>query len=87
MLQLPVDGAQAVPALAGVRVEFILFALTLLGVAFFHRRAMQIALGGVLAVLLFKLQFDPAFHPLEHLLGSPEHAGEWRCCCRAAGMP
>ena len=38
-----------------VPVEFLLFALTLAGVALFHRRTLEIAAGGVLAIVAWKL--------------------------------
>jgi Na+/H+ antiporter NhaD/arsenite permease-like protein len=38
-----------------VPVEFVLFALTLLGVAVAHRRALEVAAGGLAAVVLYKL--------------------------------
>ena len=41
--------------LGGVRVEFILFALTLLGVALLHRHTLQVALGGLLVITLWKV--------------------------------
>lgn len=78
--------AAAIPAVAGVRVEFVLFAFTLLGVAVFHRFAMHVALGGLAAILSFKLGFDPSFHVGEHLLGSPRHEGEWRTLLNLLGL-
>jgi Na+/H+ antiporter NhaD/arsenite permease-like protein len=39
----------------GVRVEFILFALTLLGVALFHRHTLPVALAGLAAIVAWKL--------------------------------
>jgi Na+/H+ antiporter NhaD/arsenite permease-like protein len=45
------------PALFGIPVEFILFALTLLGVAVFHHYTLQVALTGLAAIILFKLGF------------------------------
>ena len=41
--------------LFGVPFDFILFATTLLGIALFHRRTLQIALGGLLAITAYKL--------------------------------
>ena len=41
-------------SLFGIPFEFILFGLLLLGVALFHRRALEIAVGGLLAILLFE---------------------------------
>src|SRR3954470_17373996 len=43
--------------LVGIPVEFILFGLTLLGVAVFHHRTLEVALTGLVAVTLYKLLF------------------------------
>jgi Na+/H+ antiporter NhaD/arsenite permease-like protein len=37
--------------------DFVLFALTLVGVALFHRHTLKVALGGLVAVILYKLVF------------------------------
>ena len=42
---------------AGIPVDFILFALTLLGVALFHHHTLQVALTGLAAITLYKLGF------------------------------
>lgn len=76
----------AVPMLFGIRIEFILFALTLVGVAFFHKKTMQVALIGLAAILIFKLVFDPAFSLPEHILGGPEKEGEWRTLLNLLGL-
>lgn len=50
--------------------EFVLFALTLLGVALFHKQTMWVALTGMTLILIYKLVFnDPAapFHLITHL--------------------
>jgi Na+/H+ antiporter NhaD/arsenite permease-like protein len=50
--------------------EFVLFALTLLGVALFHRHTMWVALAGMTAVIIYKLIFnDPTnhFNLIQHL--------------------
>ena len=41
----------------GIPVDFILFALTLIGVAFFHHKTLQVALAGLAAILVYKLAF------------------------------
>ena len=41
----------------GVPVDFILFSLTLLGVALFHHHTLQVALTGLAAITLYKLAF------------------------------
>src|SRR6187401_3105200 len=41
----------------GIPVDFILFALTLLGVALFHRYTLQVALTGLAVIIVYKLGF------------------------------
>jgi Na+/H+ antiporter NhaD/arsenite permease-like protein len=45
------------PSLLGIPVDFILFALTLLGVALFHHYTLQVALTGLAAILGYKFLF------------------------------
>ena len=45
----------ATPDLLGIPIEFLLFGATLLGIALFHRFTLPVALGGLLAVTLYKL--------------------------------
>ena len=47
------------PALAGIPVDFILFALTLIGIALFHRHTLPIALTGLIVISLWKMGFSP----------------------------
>lgn len=61
--------AQVIPLIFGLRPEFLLFGLTLLGVALFHRYTLAVALIGLTAILSFKFVFDPSFHLAEHLWG------------------
>ncbi len=49
--------ADSAPQLAGIPIEFLLFALTLLGVALFHGKTLQVALTGLVAVTLYKIIF------------------------------
>ncbi len=63
--------------IAGVPVEFILFALTLLGVALFHNHTLAVGLTGLTSIALFKILFT-GFHTgpgLGGLLGHFQH--EW----------
>ena len=53
-IALPAFAASG-PAVAGIPVEFILFALTLLGIALFHNQTFYVAIGGLLTVTLYKL--------------------------------
>ncbi|HSV45868.1 MAG TPA: citrate transporter, partial [Ramlibacter sp.] len=54
--------------LAGIPADFLLFALTLLGVALFHRHTLWVALGGLAAITLYKLL-------LSDFAGTPGAAG------------
>lgn len=65
------------PAVAGIPVEFILFALTLLGVALFHNQTFYVALAGVSAVALYKIVFT-GFKTGVGVAGFAGHLGhEW----------
>jgi Na+/H+ antiporter NhaD/arsenite permease-like protein len=43
------------PQVFGIPIEFVLFGLTLIGVAIFHRHTLYVALTGLTAILLYKL--------------------------------
>jgi Na+/H+ antiporter NhaD/arsenite permease-like protein len=80
------ESAHVVPSIGPVRVEFILFAITLIGVAVFHKRTMYVALIGLAAVLLFKFIFDSSFNLGEHIMGSAGREGEWRTLLNLLGL-
>ena len=59
------DGSGKSIDFAGIPVEFILFGLTLLGIALMHKHVLKVALSGLAAVLLLKigfLQFNLGHH-------------------------
>jgi len=63
-----------IPAVAGVPVDFILFALTLGGVALFHHHTLRVAVIGLVVITLYKLAFSsfrgvPGVDGLVALLG------------------
>jgi Na+/H+ antiporter NhaD/arsenite permease-like protein len=61
----------------GIPVDFILFALTLLGVALFHHKTLQVALTGLAAIIVYKLVFTGFKHGTG-LGGLGDHmAHEW----------
>jgi len=66
--------AQVVPLIFGLRPEFLLFGLTLLGVALFHRYTLFVGLIGLTSILVFKFIFIPEFNLAEHLFG---HVAFW----------
>jgi Na+/H+ antiporter NhaD/arsenite permease-like protein len=47
------------PAVLGVPIDFILFALTLAGIALFHRHTLAIAVSGLAVISLFKIALSP----------------------------
>lgn len=49
--------AAAIPNVAGIQVEFFLFALTLIGVALFHNQTFYVAVTGLISITLYKLVF------------------------------
>ncbi len=46
-----------VPLILGVPIDFVLFALTLLGVAIFHHHTLRVALTGLMTITLYKILF------------------------------
>ncbi|MBN1413735.1 MAG: hypothetical protein JW973_01440 [Bacteroidales bacterium] len=77
------DGSM--PAVAGIRIEFIVFALTLIGVAIFHHKTMYVALTGLAVILILKYIFTD-FSLLQHIVGTHEHEGEWRILLNLLGL-
>jgi len=80
------ENSSAAPSIGPIRVEFILFAITLIGVAVFHKKTMYVALAGLLAVLVFKFAFDPHFNLVDHIAGTPAKEGEWRILLNLLGL-
>lgn len=87
---------QIAPLIFGIRPEFLLFALTLLGVALFHRYTLWVALIGLASILAFKFIFIPSFNLSEHLVGHVDFAdqilhkhmrvGEWSILLNLLGL-
>ena len=72
-------------SLMGIPVEFILFAITLLGVAFLHNHTTKVALAGFSAILLYKIAFTD-FSIVRHIAGSETHEGEWHTLLNLFGL-
>lgn len=65
------------PSVAGVPVDFLLFAMTLLGVALFHHKTLQVALAGLSAITLYNVFFS-SFREGPGWAGLASHLGhEW----------
>jgi Na+/H+ antiporter NhaD/arsenite permease-like protein len=56
LVAVPAHAAE-LPAMFGIPVDFILFALTLLGVALFHHHTLMVALTGLVVISLYKIGF------------------------------
>jgi Na+/H+ antiporter NhaD/arsenite permease-like protein len=70
-------GSADMPMLFGIPVDFILFALTLLGVALFHHHTLRVALIGLASITLYKLVFT-GFKSGAGIMGLIGHLGhEW----------
>ncbi len=52
-----VDATIGAPALLGIPIDFVLFGLTLLGVALFHHHTLKVALCGLAVIALYKIVF------------------------------
>ncbi len=52
---LAADSAVYIPTVAGIPVDFILFATVLVGVALFHHHTLKIAVGGLIVIALYKI--------------------------------
>lgn len=64
------EGGIAGPSIGGIRIEFFLFGLTLLGVALFHKQTFWVAIAGLTSIFIYKLFFISGYPFAEHFLGS-----------------
>jgi Na+/H+ antiporter NhaD/arsenite permease-like protein len=86
----------SIPAIGGIRLEFILFALTLVGVALFHKQTFWVAIIGLISIFTFKFIFDPEFNIIHHLIGENSmidqltdkslRQGEWSTIVNLLGL-
>ena len=81
-LALAADG----PAVFGIPVDFILFALTLMGVALLHHHTLRVALTGLATIIVYKLVFSD-FHGVPGLPGLGAHLlHEWVTLANLLGL-
>jgi Na+/H+ antiporter NhaD/arsenite permease-like protein len=74
------------PTIAGIPVAFVLFALTLLGVAVFHHHTLRVALLGLATITAYKLLFT-AFDGVYGFSGLANHiAHEWVVLANLFGL-
>jgi Na+/H+ antiporter NhaD/arsenite permease-like protein len=65
------------PSVLGIPVDFILFGLTLAGVAVFHKCTMRVALTGLVTIIIYKIAFT-GFKTGDGVMGFISHVGhEW----------
>ncbi len=69
----------------GIRLEFVFFALTLIGVALFHKHTLYVALSGLAVITGFKLFFTD-YDLAGHLLGGHGEEGEWGLILNLLGL-
>ncbi len=84
------------PSIGPVRVEFILFALTLIGVALFHHHTLKVAVIGLISILAFKFIFAENFNLFHHMFGETSiieqivnkeaRQGEWSILLNLFGL-
>ncbi len=75
-----------IPEVAGIPVDFILFALMLVGVALFHHHTLPIAVGGMLLISVFKIESSP-FPEGPGVAGWVAHLGhEWVMLTNLLGL-
>ncbi len=82
------DGAAgpANPAVFGIPLDFILFALTLLGVALFHNHTLRVGLSGLAVITIYKLLFT-GFKDGPGIQGLISHFGhEWVILTNLLGL-
>jgi Na+/H+ antiporter NhaD/arsenite permease-like protein len=74
------------PSVAGIPVDFILFALTLVGVALFHHHTLRVAVTGLVVITVYKVLLSP-FHEGAGLQGLAGHLmHEWVLLANLLGL-
>ncbi|HTT39987.1 MAG TPA: citrate transporter [Burkholderiales bacterium] len=74
------------PSAPSVPIEFVLFALTLIGIALFYRRTLEVALAGLAAVVVYKLLVT-GFREGTGVSGLATHLGhEWVVLANLLGL-
>lgn len=79
-------GGLSSPTIMGIRIEFILFALTLAGIVLFDNKTMYVALAGMLSIIVARYLFSPGFSLGEHFFGTSSQAGEWSLLLNLMGL-
>ena len=81
-LAAPID----YPSVAGIPIDFFLFAFTLAGIALFHHHTLAIAVTGMVIITLYKILFSP-FQEGPGTAGWIAHLGhEWVLLANLLGL-
>src|SRR5438093_1099872 len=81
-----ISGRAEPPAIGPMPIDFILFAVTLLGVALFHHHTLKVAVTGLAVITIFKLLFSP-FPEGPGIAGLVSHlAHEWVLLTNLLGL-
>jgi Na+/H+ antiporter NhaD/arsenite permease-like protein len=85
-MNVPGEAAPGGVEVAGVPLEFLLFGLTLLGVALFHHRTLEVALAGLVAIVAYKVAASD-FHGVPGPAGLAQHLRlEWVVLANLFGL-
>jgi len=85
MMRVPPDSGGKL-SIAGIPVAFVLFALTLCGVAVFHHHTLRVALIGLVTITVYTLVFA-SFRGEPGFIGLGEHlVHEWVVLCNLFGL-
>jgi Na+/H+ antiporter NhaD/arsenite permease-like protein len=86
LLALAASVTHSGPQLIGIPLEFVLFALTLLGVAVFHHHTLAVALSGLISIISYKLLFT-GFKTGAGFAGIGQHLlNEWVLLANLLGL-
>ncbi|MEO6709010.1 MAG: SLC13 family permease [Planctomycetota bacterium] len=81
-----IPGSIAELELHDLPIEFVLFGLTLLGVALFHKHALAIAVGGLTLLFGYRVGYTD-FDFAAHFFGGLDHGeGEWKLLVNLLGL-
>lgn len=70
----------------GIRIEFFVFAITLISIALFHKHVLKIALGGLVILIIVNYLNVHDFSFIHHLFGHKNEKGEWLILLNLAGL-
>lgn len=85
-IQISAATLSSIPTIIGIRPEFLIFAIVLIGIAIFSKYSMYIAVIGLLATIVFKIIFISNFSLFVHFFGNVSKVGEAGSLLNLAGL-